>query len=55
MTPRRAFIVGAYRPSGGALMHYQIARLLAENLGFDVTIVTLRGRALRRRTLDEAV
>jgi glycosyltransferase involved in cell wall biosynthesis len=43
MTPRRAFIVGAYRPSGGALMHYQIARLLAENLGFDVTIVTLRG------------
>jgi hypothetical protein len=44
MSPsRRAFVVGGYRPSGGARMNYRIAELLHQEFALDVVIVTLQG------------
>ncbi len=46
MTARRAFVVGAYRPSGGALMEWSRSHdFWRRAFDFDVTIVTLRGSA----------
>lgn len=52
MTPRRAFVVGAYGPAGGSFMNYEIGRLLHEEFGLEVIAGLAQGQSFESSFFD---